>query len=425
MISALVVSHQAPGAAPVEADLEAVGIEVRGLADRGTLVQEALRLAPDLVLCFDPHPNDALFAGTSALNAIKPLPVIIFTTDPDIARIERATRSGVHAYVINGYAANRLRSVVQVAQSRFRHEQALRGELAALRQRFEERKLVDRAKGLLMQARDLSEDEAFRWLRSTAMQGQQRVGELSQQLIDSARRAQDLNRSGQLRMLSQRLVKTYALRCADLLPEASERWFAESLQRAQANLAALRRSVSPGGFGDLLDAVTSTWDRLAPALAEPADLSRLAELDRLADDLLLHAERLTANLENAGLVASLRVINVSGRQRMLSQRVAKQALLAALLGPAGQEAPAPWSAADVAGFEEGMRFLTDIPLTTPDIRAELEGAGSTWLALQGALTRHRSVSGQVDLAERSERLLGHLDRLTDYYERSMQTLMGA
>ena len=77
--------------------------------------------------------------------------------------------------------------------------------------RFAERKLVDRAKGILMRARQVSEDEAFRVLRAASMHSNQRVGQVSQHVIDAARFAEAVNRAGQLRMLSQRLVKLYAL----------------------------------------------------------------------------------------------------------------------------------------------------------------------------------------------------------------------
>ena len=80
--------------------------------------------------------------------------------------------------------------------------------------RFEERKSVDRAKGILMQARQVSDDDAFALLRSAAMRSKQRLGQLSQQIIQSAQSADALNRAGQLRMLSQRLVKLQLLRNA-------------------------------------------------------------------------------------------------------------------------------------------------------------------------------------------------------------------
>ena len=424
MISALVVSTGAAGEPPLVADLEAVGIRVLGLAERGTLVQESIRHAPDVVVCFDPHPGTALFASTLAVSTATALPVVVFTTDADAEKIDEATRSGVHAYVVNGYGQQRLRAVIQVAQARFRHEQSMRESLADLHGRFDERKLVDRAKGILMRARQISEDDAFRLLRSAAMHSKQRVGQMSRQVIDSARYAEAVNRSGQLRMLSQRLVKWHALRCARVLSAEAEAGFTASHARTEEVLAALQRDLSKPTFGDLLEAVLEPWARFKAALDRPPELRRLVEVDALAEDLLLQAEKLTANLENAGLATTLRVINVAGRQRMLSQRMAKQALMGALLRPPDAEAALRAAASTRVALEEAMTFLQSVPLTTREIRAELDGAVVAWSELQQALGRCRSVAGQSDVARGSEVLLAHFDRLTDHYERSMQTLMG-
>ncbi|MDP9043226.1 MAG: type IV pili methyl-accepting chemotaxis transducer N-terminal domain-containing protein [Pseudomonadota bacterium] len=424
MISALVASSGRPADPPLGADLESVGIRVVGEVEPGTLVQAVIRHAPDVVICLETHPGDALFASTKALAAASALPVIVFTTDPDAARIEQAMHSGVHAYVINGYALQRLRSVVQVAQARFRHEQSLRDQLADLHHRFDERKLVDRAKGILMRARQISEDDAFRLLRSAAMHSKQRVGQVSRQVIDSAHYAEAVNRAGQLRMLSQRLVLLYALRCAEVLPETTSAWFDAAFRRTEDNLATLQRSVSMPTFGDLLEGVMAPWQRLKEELQRAPQLRRLADIDALAEALLAQAELLTATLESAGLAATLRVINVAGRQRMLAQRLAKQTLVAAQLGAPDPESAERAVAATRASFLEGLDFLQAIPLSTRDIRAELDAAAAAWRGLEVALARCRTAAGRVEVAQTSELLLGQFDRLTDHYERSMQTLMG-
>src|SRR5205085_5482052 len=98
----------------------------------------------------------------------------------------RGLDAGIDVYVVNGYAPQRLRPLIHLAKVRFAHEQRLRAELAEATHRYEERKLVDRAKGILMRARQLSEDDAFRLLRTASMQSNQRVGQVSQQLIAAA-----------------------------------------------------------------------------------------------------------------------------------------------------------------------------------------------------------------------------------------------
>ena len=266
MTSALLSLSAAPGAPPLSDDLDAVGVRVMQADECSTLLQSVVKTSPDLVVIYEEHPESALFSSTMAVNAAAPRPVIVFTTDPDAEKIALATRSCVHAYIVNGYSQGRLRSVIHLAQARFHHDQLLRKELSEVNQRFAERKLVDRAKGILMGARQLREEEAFRALRSKAMHTKQRIGQVSQRVIDSARYAEAINRAGQLRMLSQRLVKLYALACAGIRPEETRRLFAASLGHADGNLDSLGRSLSKPTFGDLLDAVLAPWAELRQAL---------------------------------------------------------------------------------------------------------------------------------------------------------------
>jgi len=338
--------------------------------------------------------------------------------------MKRALEAGVHGYVVNGYAPARLRSLVHLAQTRFAHEQKLRADLAEVSHRFEERKLVDRAKGILMRARQLSEDEAFRLLRVASMHSNQRVGQVSQQVIDAAHFAEAINRAGQLRMLSQRLVKLYALRAVTGQSVPHGELLTDSAERIDANLATLSKSLSKPTYGDLLDAVNAPWTQLKAALSASIDMARLGEVDDLAERVLLQADRLVNNLETTGMATSLHVINVSGRQRMLSQRLAKQALLAVLL--AGDAAATARAEADKAktAFEQGMDYLNAIPLSTREIRQSLDAAGRSWGAMTKALARVQGVDGQQALGESSEALLALFEQLTERYERSMQMLMG-
>lgn len=424
MTSCLVVQSASPPAAALTADLESVGIHVLGAVQRGSLVQEVVRLAPDVVLWHEASIGDEVFASTALLQATASRAVVVFTSDPDVDKMARALESGIHAYEVNGYGVPRLRAVLQLAQLRFARELRLRDELSDVSHRFEERKLVDRAKGILMRARQVSEDEAFRILRAASMHSNLRVGQVSRQLIAAASDAEALNRAGQLRMLSQRLVKLYALRVAGGAAAMLAPLLAESAERVDANLSALDKTLSQSTYGDLLDAVQQPWKALKSALAAPASVTALTEADAQAERMLLQADRLVANLEAGTMTGRLHVINVSGRQRMLSQRVAKQALLALLLVGDAAAAAQGEAARACAALDEAMAYLHGVPLSTREIAENLTAAGRVWETMMQALAQVRTRDGQQSLGEASEALLSLFEQLTERYERSMQILMG-
>lgn len=113
-------------------------------------------------------------------------PIVLFTEDADTTHVGDAIAAGVSAYVVAGLGNERIRPVLDVAMARFRHEQALRRELDDARTRLDERKLIDRAKGLLMQRQGLSEEDAYARLRKTAMDRGLKLAEVAQRLIDLA-----------------------------------------------------------------------------------------------------------------------------------------------------------------------------------------------------------------------------------------------
>ena len=431
MTSALVHVNGLKTAQTLQADLAAAGIEVLAtVQDRAKLLQEVVRHAPDVLICDVPVPDEALFKATAAIAQTAPCAVIVFTTDADVAHMDRAIASGIHGYEVNGYGAHRLRALVHLAQARFRQAQAHAQALADISTRFEERKIVERAKGILMQAQHLSDDDAFHILRTASMHTNQRLGQVSQHIVQSARCAEDVNRCGQLRMLSQRLVMLQVLQRA--LPQAGAPWaqqLQESVQRIDANLAYLGKSLSQATYGDLLGRVQQTWVQLQQALsANPpleGEASTYAHIDGLAEALLQGAERLTTQLESASPAPPLRVLNLAGRQRMLSQRFAKYAVLAQLGHAPLQTHSTNGMATSRAAFEEALTYLNGLPLSTPEIHAALGAAGVGWLTLVAATKAGEGGAVQLQgLARASEGLLVTLEQLSAHYEHSMQMLMG-
>lgn len=113
-------------------------------------------------------------------------PIVLFTDDDDTSHVKDAIAAGVTAYVVAGLAADRIKPVLEVAMARFQHEETMRRELADARTQLSERKVIDRAKGLLMTRNGLSEEEAYARLRKTAMDRGLRLADVAQRVLDVA-----------------------------------------------------------------------------------------------------------------------------------------------------------------------------------------------------------------------------------------------
>jgi two-component system, response regulator / RNA-binding antiterminator len=111
-------------------------------------------------------------------------PIVMFTEDETPSTMDAAMAAGVSAYVVAGLQAERVKPVLHVALARFRQEQKLLAELQDSRHKLAERKVVDRAKGLLMARQQLTEDQAYQKLRTMAMNKKLKLAELAQRILD-------------------------------------------------------------------------------------------------------------------------------------------------------------------------------------------------------------------------------------------------
>ena len=184
VLRVLLIDDNAPRAAAVRAGLEADGCVVVGLLlDVTDLVAQVRRAAADVIVCDIDNPSRDAIESMRALQRDEPRPVVMFVDQSDPASIGEAMQAGVAAYVIEGLSPHRVRQVVDVAVARFSAHQALRAELAEAREALAERKVIERAKGILMRARGLDEETAFRTLRNMAMEQGQRLVEVAQGVV--------------------------------------------------------------------------------------------------------------------------------------------------------------------------------------------------------------------------------------------------
>lgn len=168
--------------------LTAQGDEVISIASGASDLTRAVELhRPDVIIVDAESPSRDTLEQICALNEAAPRPIVMFTGERDQSIIRAAVQAGVTAYVVDGLSPERLKPVLDVAITRFEEEQRLKSKLDTAERQLAERKLVDKAKGILMDRRGLSEDEAYKLLRKTAMEGGQRIGEVARNLIDASK----------------------------------------------------------------------------------------------------------------------------------------------------------------------------------------------------------------------------------------------
>lgn len=128
-------------------------------------------------------PSPAFIEHLATLSSKQSIPVVVFTPDESREHIELAIQRGIAAYVVNGFEAARVETIIHVAVARFRALQNLSQELYKKEKALAERKIIERAKGILMEERGLSENDAFVTLRKTAMSSGKSVIDIATQII--------------------------------------------------------------------------------------------------------------------------------------------------------------------------------------------------------------------------------------------------
>ncbi|WP_152968378.1 ANTAR domain-containing response regulator [Gemmobacter sp. LW-1] len=160
--------------------------EVTVIDSEQGLARRIAEIAPDLVLIDVANPSRDTLEELSLASSPMERPVAMFVDRSDRDLTRAAIEAGLSAYVVNGLRAERLRPVLDAAIARFHLFQRMRAELAATRAALEERKIVDRAKGILMKARGIGEDEAYALLRRTAMDQKKKIVEIAQAILTAA-----------------------------------------------------------------------------------------------------------------------------------------------------------------------------------------------------------------------------------------------
>jgi response regulator NasT len=185
MLRVMLVDDSPEDISPLRDSLRQSGydvVEVTSSAD--VLLDRVAAMQPDVIIIDSDSPTRDTLEQLSFVSARQPRPIVLFTEDRESATIQAAIKAGVSAYIVAGMQPERLQPILDVAIARFEQERALREELKTAQGRLVERKVVERAKGILMQQKGVSEDEAFRLMRKLAMDRNRKLLDVAQQIID-------------------------------------------------------------------------------------------------------------------------------------------------------------------------------------------------------------------------------------------------
>jgi response regulator NasT len=183
----LVVDHNAERAAVVRQALVDVGGYLVEVAPKAGDLLTLLRTAqPDVLIVDLDLPDRDTIEQLRVATRERPRPIVMFVDQSDATMMHAAIDAGVSAYVVDGLSSSRVRPVLDVAIARFKAFDALRRELDATRGQLAERKIVDRAKGILMRAKGITEEEAYERMRRTAMNEQKKLAEIAQSIVTAA-----------------------------------------------------------------------------------------------------------------------------------------------------------------------------------------------------------------------------------------------
>ena len=184
----LLVDQNVTRASILEEGLREAGYtNVSVVRDMQNLLRRIVDADPDVIFIDLENPNRDVLEQMFQVSRCVRRPIAMFVDHSDTDMIRAAVESGVGAYVVDGLRKERVKSILDMAVSRFNAFSQLRDELARAKQELEDRKIIERAKGILMKERGLSEEAAYSLLRKAAMNENRRVAEVAQSLVSAAR----------------------------------------------------------------------------------------------------------------------------------------------------------------------------------------------------------------------------------------------
>ena len=151
-----------------------------------SLLSRIYALDPDVILIDLENPSRDVLEQMFQVSRAVRRPIAMFVDQSDAASIQASVEAGVSAYIVDGLRKERIKPILDLCISRFNAFAKLQDELARTKSALEERKVIDRAKGILMKLKGLTEDEAYVLMRSTAMREKKKIGEIAQSILTAS-----------------------------------------------------------------------------------------------------------------------------------------------------------------------------------------------------------------------------------------------
>ena len=166
---------------------EAGYVGIARISEMTDLLTRIYALNPDVIVIDLENPSRDVLEQMFQVSRVVRRPVAMFVDQSDAASIQGAVDAGVSTYVVDGLRKERVKPILEITVRRFHAFAKLQDDLSAAREALEDRKVIERAKGILMKSRGLNEDEAYGLLRKTAMNQKRKLAEIAQSVVTAAK----------------------------------------------------------------------------------------------------------------------------------------------------------------------------------------------------------------------------------------------
>jgi response regulator NasT len=183
----VIVDESPVRSAILEEGLREAGFtDVIRIAEMQNLLARIYKIDPDVILIDLENPSRDILEQMFQVSRIVKRPIAMFVDQSDAASIQASVDAGVSAYIVGGLKKERVKNILDLCISRFNAFAKLQAELEQAKNMLEDRKVIDRAKGILMKAKNLTEEEAYALLRKTAMNEKKKIAEIAQSVITAS-----------------------------------------------------------------------------------------------------------------------------------------------------------------------------------------------------------------------------------------------